>query len=84
MHFHCNNNIKKRHHADNLFYIWKFSGSWTRSGDEGSEAPQLKGAKWFSYEELKKCTNNFSVSNEIGSGGYGKVINCSVSCVKLL
>lgn len=36
-------------------------------------APQLKGARWFSYEELKKYTNNFSAANEIGSGGYGKV-----------
>ncbi|KAG6409420.1 hypothetical protein SASPL_127459 [Salvia splendens] len=36
-------------------------------------APQLKGARWFSYEEVKKCTNNFSDSNQIGSGGYGKV-----------
>ncbi|KAL5539380.1 hypothetical protein UlMin_043041, partial [Ulmus minor] len=35
--------------------------------------PQLKGARWFSFEELKKYTNNFSEANEIGSGGYGKV-----------
>ncbi|KAK4381692.1 putative leucine-rich repeat receptor-like protein kinase [Sesamum angolense] len=25
------------------------------------------------YDEVKKCTNNFSESNQIGSGGYGKV-----------
>ncbi|XP_015891139.3 leucine-rich repeat receptor protein kinase HPCA1 [Ziziphus jujuba] len=36
-------------------------------------APQLKGARWFSYEELAKYTNNFSTANEIGSGGFGKV-----------
>ncbi|URE27874.1 leucine-rich repeat receptor-like protein kinase [Musa troglodytarum] len=47
--------------------------SWARSGDESVDAPQLKGARWFSYDELKQCTNNFAVSNEIGSGGYGKV-----------
>ncbi|XVE89309.1 hypothetical protein DITRI_Ditri19aG0192100 [Diplodiscus trichospermus] len=35
--------------------------------------PQLKGARCFSFEELKKCTNNFSQANDIGSGGYGKV-----------
>ncbi|XVF23181.1 hypothetical protein REPUB_Repub13aG0015100 [Reevesia pubescens] len=35
--------------------------------------PQLKGARCFSFEELKKYTNNFSEANDIGSGGYGKV-----------
>ncbi|KAK8646190.1 hypothetical protein V6N13_119984 [Hibiscus sabdariffa] len=35
--------------------------------------PQLKGARCFSFEELKKYTNNFSDANDIGSGGYGKV-----------
>ncbi|XP_031395546.1 probable leucine-rich repeat receptor-like protein kinase At5g49770 [Punica granatum] len=47
--------------------------SWVPSGKDSGGAPQLKGARWFSYEELKKCTNNFSESNTIGSGGYGKV-----------
>lgn len=32
-------------------------------------ARQLKGA----YEQLEKCTTNFSGNNEIGEGGYGKV-----------
>jgi len=41
---------------------------------QNGDAPQLKGARYFSFEELKKCTNNFSEINEIGSGGYGKVI----------
>ncbi|GAV77368.1 Pkinase domain-containing protein/LRR_1 domain-containing protein [Cephalotus follicularis] len=42
--------------------------------DKGSGSiPQLKGARNFSFEELKKCTQNFSEANEIGSGGYGKV-----------
>ncbi|CAI0438449.1 unnamed protein product [Linum tenue] len=35
--------------------------------------PQLKGARCFSFDELKKYTNNFSDANAIGSGGYGKV-----------
>ncbi|KAK3032206.1 hypothetical protein RJ639_036136 [Escallonia herrerae] len=47
--------------------------SWAPSGKDSGGAPQLKGARWFSYDELKKCTNNFSESNEVGSGGYGKV-----------
>lgn len=49
--------------------------SWKASGKETGGAPQLKGARWFSYDELKKCTNNFSETNQIGSGGYGKVDN---------
>lgn len=29
----------------------------------------------FSFEELKKCTKSFSQVNDIGSGGFGKVLN---------
>ncbi|RCV27866.1 hypothetical protein SETIT_5G359200v2 [Setaria italica] len=47
--------------------------SWGAGGTDNGDAPQLKGARYFSFEELKKCTNNFSEINEIGSGGYGKV-----------
>lgn len=47
--------------------------SWAPSGKDSGGAPQLKGARWFAYDELKKCTHNFSDNNEIGSGGYGKV-----------
>ncbi|KAH7670810.1 Non-specific serine/threonine protein kinase protein [Dioscorea alata] len=47
-------------------------GSWDPS-KSGESAPQLKGARCFSFEELKKYTDNFSESNHIGSGGYGKV-----------
>ncbi|PVH37888.1 hypothetical protein PAHAL_5G114000 [Panicum hallii] len=47
--------------------------SWGTGGTDNGDAPQLKGARYFSFEELKKCTNNFSEINEIGSGGYGKV-----------
>ncbi|KAM5585360.1 leucine-rich repeat receptor protein kinase HPCA1-like [Rosa sericea] len=38
-----------------------------------SSLPQLKGARLFSFKELKDCTNSFSEANDIGSGGYGKV-----------
>ncbi|KAI9122529.1 hypothetical protein K1719_006369 [Acacia pycnantha] len=44
-----------------------------RWGSESGGVPQLKGAKQFSFEEIKKCTTNFSKANEIGTGGYGKV-----------
>ncbi|MCD9639307.1 hypothetical protein HAX54_023737, partial [Datura stramonium] len=46
--------------------------TWDSIKDSGG-VPQLKGVKCFSFEELKKYTNNFSESNYIGSGGYGKV-----------
>ncbi|XP_030946984.1 probable leucine-rich repeat receptor-like protein kinase At5g49770 isoform X7 [Quercus lobata] len=45
---------------------------WDQNMGNGS-APQLQAAKRFSFEELKKYTNNFSEANSIGSGGYGKV-----------
>ncbi|GLT44494.1 hypothetical protein SLA2020_183860 [Shorea laevis] len=45
---------------------------WDVKKSSGS-IPQLKGARCFSFEELKKYTNNFSEANDIGSGGYGKV-----------
>ncbi|XP_022716295.1 LOW QUALITY PROTEIN: probable leucine-rich repeat receptor-like protein kinase At5g49770 [Durio zibethinus] len=45
---------------------------WDSKKSSGN-IPQLKGARCFSFEELKKYTNNFSEANDIGSGGYGKV-----------
>ncbi|TVU19952.1 hypothetical protein EJB05_36135, partial [Eragrostis curvula] len=48
-------------------------GSWVVSQKDNGEAPQLKGARFFSFEEAKNCTSNFSDSHEIGAGGYGKV-----------
>ncbi|KAG8054986.1 hypothetical protein GUJ93_ZPchr0001g31393 [Zizania palustris] len=47
--------------------------SWGAAGKDNEDLPQLKGARYFAFEELKKCTNNFSETHEIGSGGYGKV-----------
>ncbi|KAJ1263385.1 hypothetical protein BS78_09G180500 [Paspalum vaginatum] len=47
--------------------------SWGVSQKDSGGAPQLKGARNFSFIELRNCTNNFSDSHEIGSGGYGKV-----------
>lgn len=46
--------------------------SWD-SNSSSTRGPQLKGARCFAYKDLKKCTNNFSEVNAIGSGGYGKV-----------
>ncbi|KAL8109570.1 hypothetical protein AgCh_025616 [Apium graveolens] len=46
--------------------------SWDPNQNSGG-IPQLKGARNFSYEELKKYAGNFSEVNNIGSGGYGMV-----------
>lgn len=64
--------LQKRR-ADKAVELSRPFASWGASGGESGDAPKLKGARWFSFAELKKATNNFSESNEVGSGGYGKV-----------
>ncbi|KAL4556391.1 hypothetical protein LXL04_039042 [Taraxacum kok-saghyz] len=57
--------------------------SWVK--DNGSDAggvPQLQGAKWCTFEELKRGTDNFSEECIIGSGGYGKVSSSDISSEK--
>ncbi|GAA0154109.1 transmembrane signal receptor [Lithospermum erythrorhizon] len=46
--------------------------SWNKS-KHSDGVPQMRGPTSFSFEELKKYTNNFSDVNDVGSGGYGKV-----------
>ncbi|KAK1370527.1 putative leucine-rich repeat receptor-like protein kinase [Heracleum sosnowskyi] len=46
--------------------------SWDPNQSSGG-IPQLKGARNFSFEEIRKYTNKFSEVNIIGSGGYGMV-----------
>ncbi|KAG4982290.1 hypothetical protein JHK87_027039 [Glycine soja] len=46
--------------------------NWEQNTNSGT-APQLKGARWFSFDDLRKYSTNFSETNTIGSGGYGKV-----------
>lgn len=55
------------------------AASWDPNSDSGG-VPQLTGARSFSFEEIKKCTNNFSTNNDIGSGGYGKVSSVICEC----
>ncbi|GFP80425.1 leucine-rich repeat receptor-like protein kinase cannot respond to DMBQ-like 2 PjCADL2 [Phtheirospermum japonicum] len=52
--------------------------SWDPNTNSGG-VPQLKGAKCFSFEELQRSTNNFSDTNGIGTGGYGKVYRGTLS-----
>ncbi|KAG0563566.1 hypothetical protein KC19_8G041600 [Ceratodon purpureus] len=45
--------------------------SWQKA--EAGEAPSLKGARWFTFDDIKSMTNNFDDDNTLGVGGYGKV-----------
>ncbi|KAL3838501.1 hypothetical protein ACJIZ3_023092 [Penstemon smallii] len=71
--------LRQKKRAEQAISLSKPFASWAPSGKDSGGAPQLKGARWFSYDELKKCTNNFSQSNQIGSGGYGKVYKGMIS-----
>ncbi|XP_019105894.2 leucine-rich repeat receptor protein kinase HPCA1 isoform X1 [Beta vulgaris subsp. vulgaris] len=57
---------KKAKQQANPFVSWDSHGT-------GGDVPRLKGARFFTLEELQKSTNNFSETNNVGSGGYGKV-----------
>ncbi|XP_059454438.1 leucine-rich repeat receptor protein kinase HPCA1-like [Corylus avellana] len=65
--------VRQKKRAEKAIGMSRPFASWAPSGKDSGGAPQLQGARWFSYDELKKCSNNFSDSNEIGHGGYGKV-----------
>ncbi|KAI6698762.1 hypothetical protein NL676_018881 [Syzygium grande] len=65
--------IQQKKRAQRATELSRPFASWIPKGSDGGGAPQLKGARWFYFDEIKKCTNSFSESNEIGSGGYGKV-----------
>ncbi|KAF3567231.1 hypothetical protein DY000_02012698 [Brassica cretica] len=56
---------------------------WNQS-TSSVDAPQLTGAKAFTFEELRKCTDNFSEANDVGGGGYGKVYKGILPSGKLL
>ena len=57
-----------------LFFVC-YIASWPGSDmkDMSGAAPKVEGPRHFLFSELKQASNNFSESNEIGSGAYGKV-----------
>ncbi|KAI5081867.1 hypothetical protein GOP47_0001610 [Adiantum capillus-veneris] len=64
----------QKYHADKARSSREtYPASWGSGKTDSGGGLKLKGARWFSFAELKKATNNFNESNEIGSGGYGKV-----------
>lgn len=65
--------FRQKKRADKAEQISKPFVSWMASGEDKGDAPKLKGARLFTLAEMKKATDNFSKSNEIGVGGYGKV-----------
>ncbi|GLT71334.1 hypothetical protein SLA2020_433630 [Shorea laevis] len=64
--FHQKKRAERAIEQNNPFANWDLNMGSGR-------VPQLKGARLFSFEEIKKYTNNLSEANAIGSGGYGKV-----------
>ncbi|XP_038682114.1 probable leucine-rich repeat receptor-like protein kinase At5g49770 isoform X3 [Tripterygium wilfordii] len=63
---HCRKKRAESATEQNPFANWELSKS-------SGSIPQLKGARFFSFIEVKKYANNFLEANEIGTGGYGKV-----------
>ncbi|KAM0941113.1 putative protein kinase RLK-Pelle-LRR-VIII-1 family [Dioscorea sansibarensis] len=64
--------LRQKRRAERATEISKPFAAWA-SGEGIDGIPQLKGARLFTFDELTKCTNNFTEMNEIGAGGYGKV-----------
>ncbi|GLJ34401.1 hypothetical protein SUGI_0691600 [Cryptomeria japonica] len=65
--------LRQKKRAEKAIEIHKPFASWGANSMDSVNTPRLKGARWFSFAEIKEATNNFSESNAIGSGGYGRV-----------
>ncbi|WOK95897.1 putative leucine-rich repeat receptor-like protein kinase [Canna indica] len=65
--------VRQRKRAKKAINLNNPFASWGSAGDQDGSAPQIKLAKYFSLDEIRKFTNGFSKDNEIGAGGYGKV-----------
>ncbi|KAJ4782150.1 Leucine-rich repeat protein kinase family protein [Rhynchospora pubera] len=49
------------------------SSPWHSVTKGDGTAPQLNSVRYFSFQELKQCTDNFSEINKIGAGLFGEV-----------
>ncbi|KAI0519373.1 hypothetical protein KFK09_006819 [Dendrobium nobile] len=76
--------IGQKKRAERAVELSKPFASWISATKDNGGAPQLKGTRLFSFEELKRSTKNFSEANEIGSGGYGKVYRGILSSGELV
>lgn len=47
-------------------------GAWAKAED--GNAPQLKGARWFTFNDMRRMTNDFDDDNMLGAGGYIRVL----------
>ena len=56
-----------------VFEYTNHSGFLNIASWNDGNIPQLRGTKWFSFEDVKQCTSGFSLESQIGVGGYGKV-----------
>ncbi|KAH7833446.1 hypothetical protein Vadar_006393 [Vaccinium darrowii] len=63
--------LRQKRRAENTEVNDPFA-AWDPNTATGA-APLIQGAKYFSFDELKKYTNDFAEANSVGSGGYGKV-----------
>ncbi|XP_010482269.1 PREDICTED: probable leucine-rich repeat receptor-like protein kinase At5g49770 [Camelina sativa] len=64
--------LRQRNRADRATGRNNPFAKWNKTKSR-IDAPRLMGAKAYTFEELKKCTDNFSKANDVGGGGYGQV-----------
>lgn len=69
--------IKNNSFSMSRLYLsfFRVAGKYKGSSDKDSELPL------FSFSVISKATNNFSLNNKLGEGGFGSVYKVSVLTV---
>ncbi|XP_078437209.1 leucine-rich repeat protein kinase family protein [Wolffia australiana] len=75
----CAYAVRERRKVQRAKKITNPFAEWGGENEEAGSAPQLNGVRFFSFGEMKKCTNNFSADYEIGVGGYGQVYKAKLA-----